>query len=304
MILTPRKRLPWLVLMLLGVGCLLSSSGAAAERGSVVRPIRIGVSGALFREVPDAIVAAMSRPFNKVMVAETGMNGELTKVSDPFAMAQDLLDNRLQLGIFTSYELAWARQKYPDLQPLMTLVGEEAKPQALVVVPAKTPVKQFADLKGKTLSRPKASKPYAMLFLERQAATLNEDPKQFFTKINVNTEASEALDDVAEGVSDAALVDISTWDAYRKAKPGRSSGLRIALQSEKFPATVLAYYPGNLDQATVKQFRKGMLQASDNPSAKPLMNLWKMTGFQEVPKDFEASLKELVAKYPPPEAKK
>jgi len=281
-------------------GLLLVPNGKGEEVGTPNHPIRIGVSGSLFRDVPASIVSAMSRPFNKVMVSQTGMTGELTKVSDPLDLAKQVISDSTQLGIFTSYELAWARQKHPDLKPLMTLVSEGRHPQVLVVVPAASSVQSFADLKGLTLSRPRASRPYALLFLERRTQALGGEPKQFFADIHLNPESTEVLDDVVEGKAQAALVDCDTWDWYRRTKPKRTAQLRVAVESEKFPATVVVYYPGNLDEKVVKRFRQGMLCAHDCPTGRQLMSLWKISGFQDVPKDYEDGLKEILKAYPPP----
>jgi ABC-type phosphate/phosphonate transport system substrate-binding protein len=279
----------------------MSGTGASGEGlGTSTNPVRIGISGGLFRDVPSTVVSAMSLPFNRIMSAETGMTGELCKVDHYTDLAQQITDNRLQIGILTGYELAWARKKFPDLKPLTVAVSGKHKPQALVVVAANSDVEQWSDLKGKTLSRPRCTRPHAMLFLERNITALKQDVKNYFAKVNINAESSEALDDVADGVSEAALVDNVVWDAYKKSKPKRSAQLRIAIESEMFPPTVVTYYPGNLDSATIKQFRKGMLNAHESATGKQLMSLWKMTGFEEVPEDYEKSLKEIAEAYPPP----
>lgn len=287
---------------LLALGCagLCLAGLAAAEETAPARTVRIGLSGTLFRDVPEAIIGAMSRPFNQAMSAEVGIAGELVKAGDGYDLAGRLMDNREQLGIFTGFEFAWAKQKYPDLKPLAVAVAGKEPPHAVVVVPAGSAVKEWADLKGKCLSHPRAIRPHVQLYLDRQIQLLETRKNDFFRKVVVNPESTEVIDDVAEGVAEAGLVDNVTWDWYCKNKPKRTAKLRVALQSEKFPATVVAYYPGNLDDKTAKLLRKGMLNAHENATGKQLMSLWKMTGFEEVPKDFEQSLKEIAKAYPPP----
>lgn len=303
MCLKQTRGLRWVLPAVMGACLAVTLMVRAEDSVKAGQPMRIGVSGGLFRDVPHAIVAAMSRPFSKLMVAETGMSGELTKVNDPFDLAGQVMNNQVGLGIFTGYEFAWVQEKNPDLKPLMTLVTEEPRPQAFIITPAGSKVKTFNDLRGLKISKPHSNRPYSQIFLDRNVSALGVEQKEFFAKITVSGEASEALDDVVEGVSDAALVDNVTWEWYKKNKPGRTAKLRPAIASEKFPATVIGYYPANLDAATVKSFRQGMVHASDTEQGKQLMSLWQMKGFQEVPKDYEESLKFTLKNYPPPAAK-
>jgi ABC-type phosphate/phosphonate transport system substrate-binding protein len=286
-----------LLFLISGVGLALGP-GAGGEELS--RPVRIGLSGSLFREVPEAVIAAMSRPFNTALSSEVGLTGELVKIADPNDLPRRLADNSVQFGLFTGYEFAWARQKYPDLKPLSIAVTEPVRPQVFVIVLASCTIKKFADLKGVTLSRPRTCRPHSLLCLERWAQIQGQEPSRYFAKINVLAESSETLDDVVEGVSQAALVDNATWGWYQKNKPQRTAKLRVAVKSAEFPATVVAYYPGNLDEKTVQLFHQGMINAHTTPTGKQLMSLWKMTGFKEVPSDYEQSLEDILKAYPAP----
>jgi ABC-type phosphate/phosphonate transport system substrate-binding protein len=296
---TLTSRCSCLFLLLGGTVLLAVPVLFAEETSSTDRSISVGVSGELFRDVPASIISAMSQPFSKAMATETGMSGELVKVNDTLDLAQRLVDDRVQLAICTGYELAWARQKFPMLKPLALAVSGPERPQVLVIVPKESKVKCWGDLKGVALSRPRASRPHALLVLERHV----QEPKQFFHCVNLKGEAIEALDDVAEGTAQAALVDNVLWESYQQTKPKRCARLRVAIESEKFPPSVVTWCPGNLDDRTVQKFRQGMLNANEDPIGKHLMSLWKMTGFQEVPADYEESLREIVKAYPAPEAK-
>jgi ABC-type phosphate/phosphonate transport system substrate-binding protein len=290
---------------LLALACAGLIAGAQVEGGDRNDgSVRIALSGALVQDVPEADIKGMSKPFNRAVSSETGLNGELLKVNGTLNLAQQLTENRVQLGIFTGHEFAWARQKYPNLKPLAIAVSGTDKPQALIIVPAGSAAKQWADLQGISLSRPRISYAHVLLFLERGTQESGKEPKQFFSKINTITEPSEALDDVVEGVSQSAAVDNVTWAWYQKNKPKRTAQLRVAIASEKFPPTVVAYEPGNLDATIVKKFRKGMLHAHENETGKQLMDLWKVTGFEETPSDLDQSLKDILKVYPAPAAEK
>lgn len=286
-----------------GVAFLPGTPSVGAERAANA-PLRIGLCASLFPDVPDANIKSMSKPFNKAMSAETGMTGELLKEPDPLRLAKQLNENGVQIGVFTSHEFAWARERQMGLKPLAIAVSGSEKPQALVVVLAGAKVKQWSDLQGLALSRPKASKPHALLYLDRRTREAGKEPKDYFARITVNTESSESLDDVVEGASQAALVDNVVWAWYQKNKPKRTAQLRVALASEKFPAAVVAYNPTVLEEATVQKFRKGLLHAHENESGKDLMGLWQIKDFEDPPADYEESLKEILRAYPPPTGEK
>jgi len=280
---------------------LLEPDASGGERDAS-RPVRIGLVGTLFRDVPDGVVTAMTQPFNRMMVAQTGMTGELVKAGDCHDLARQLTEDGVQLGLFHGIEFAWARQKYPDLQPLMLAVNEKTWLRALVVTKANAPINGLADLKGKTLSVPSCSRNHCLLFLERGCSNLGKKPEELAGKVVTAPSCVDALDDVAEGVAQAALVDGVSWNYYTQRKPGRSAKLKLAVKSEWFPAAVVAYYPGSLSKAELHRFREGMVSANQTTLGKQMLMLWKMTSFQEVPKDFEQSLKDIAKAYPPEEA--
>ena len=69
-----------------------------------------------------------------------------------------------------------------------------------------------------------------------------------------------------------------------------------------FPAAVIAYRPGILDEATLKKFRDGMLGADQTILGKQMLTLWKLTAFAPVPDDYDQTLLDIVKTYPAPTA--
>src|SRR5205823_3394543 len=97
-----------------------------------------------------------------------------------------------------------------------------------------------------------------------------------------------------------AIVERVSLDRYQQNKPARSEKLRILHQSETFPASVIAYYPGALDDSILKRFREGLVTADRSERSKELLKMCRITGFEEVPGDYEQLLLEIVKAYPPP----
>ena len=80
----------------------------------------------------------------------------------------------------------------------------------------------------------------------------------------------------------------------------RRAKLRIVLTSDVFPTAVIAYRSGAVDDATLAKFREGLLNASQNILGRQMLTLWKLTSFEAVPADYEATLAEIVKSYPAP----
>ncbi len=71
------------------------------------------------------------------------------------------------------------------------------------------------------------------------------------------------------------------------------------LQSEAFPCAVIAYYPGKLSQALLDRFREGMLSAKDSRQGRQMMQLCRISSFEDVPDDFDKMLDDIAKAYPP-----
>jgi hypothetical protein len=69
----------------------------------------------------------------------------------------------------------------------------------------------------------------------------------------------------------------------------------------RFPVTTnTCWPPGTLDEATLQRFREGMVNANKEVMARQMLTLWKLTGFEPVPEDYDAVLTNIIKPYPPP----
>jgi ABC-type phosphate/phosphonate transport system substrate-binding protein len=284
------------------VAGLVPSRSAVGEEVKTT-PVRVGLTGSLFRDTPEALVQTMMRPFKSLMETQTGLSGELVPGIKPDDLGQRLKDDKLQLAVYQGFEFAWAKEKLPGLKPLMIAVNQNKELRAFVVVRDDGPAK-LPDLKGKTIAIPRRTREHCHLFLERRCEALDKPLKEFFGKVVTPFSAEEAVDAVVNGQVDAALADGCFLNWYEKQKPTRYARLKVAEKSEVFPAAVVAYYANALDEATLRRFRDGMLSAKDNPRGVQLMTLCQMTSFEPVPDDYDKVCKEIVKAYPPPEKKK
>jgi ABC-type phosphate/phosphonate transport system substrate-binding protein len=150
---------------------------------------------------------------------------------------------------------------------------------------------------------PRSSMEHTRLFLERRCLARGKAPQDFFASVATPATAEDALDDVVDGAVQAAVVDGVALTCYQRRKPGRFARLKEVQRSETFPAAVVAYRAGGLDGETLGRFREGMLRANEDARGRQLLTLWKITGFEEVPEDYERTLAGIIKAYPrrPPE---
>jgi ABC-type phosphate/phosphonate transport system substrate-binding protein len=271
----------------------------AAEKTSA-RQIKIGVVQSVFRDTPPSMVALLSRPLKALMESLTGVSGDLQVGGDAKKLALELKENKVQLGVFHGFEFAWARLHCPELKPLAAAVVVHPTFHAYLIVHKDHPAASAGDLKGKTVALPAISRAHLHLFLERRCPGEGIESKEFFSEVRRPSDPEEALDDVVDGLLDSALVDRVAVERFQKNKPGRWAKLRILHQSEVFPPSVIAYMPGVLDEATLQQFRAGLLNAENSPKSKDLLKLCRITGFIAIPADYEEMLADILKAYPPP----
>jgi ABC-type phosphate/phosphonate transport system substrate-binding protein len=299
-----RKRLGLAALLVMTGLIALAPAVPAAGEEAKTSTVRIGLAATLFRDTPDALVQTMMRPFKSLMEAQTGLSGDLVPCVKPDELGQQLKDDKLQLAVFNGIEFAWARQKTPELEPLMLAVNHQKYLRAYIVVRDDSSAAGLADLKGKSLAVPRRTREHCHVYLERRCAALGKEPKDFFGKVTAPANMELAVDAVVNGAVDAVLIDGCFLAWYEERKPARFAKLKVIEKSEEFPATIVAYCAHALDEATLRRFREGMLSAKDNPRGVQLMTLCQMTSFEPVPDDYDKLLKDIVKAYPPPERKK
>jgi ABC-type phosphate/phosphonate transport system substrate-binding protein len=283
-----------------GLAGLLCVLAAAADETDRDQRVRIGMVGTLFRDTPQPLVVALMRPFGSMMESQTGMAGKLVPGGDALSMARQLDQGRLQLGIFHGVEFAWAQQRYPQLRPLIIAINQDRHLWAALVVRSDRKEAGVADLKGQVVAFPRGSREHVHLFFDRLCQGAGGQPAELFATVTKPANAEVALDDVLDNDVRAAVVDGLALDCFKRRKPGRFARLRVVVKSEVFPAAVLAYKPGALAEDKLDRFRQGLLRAHRTATGRQLMTLWKLTAFEPVPDDYQATLDQIIKAYPAP----
>jgi ABC-type phosphate/phosphonate transport system substrate-binding protein len=279
---------------------LLTISSTPVQADDPPAGVKIGMIDSLFQDMPVSTVMVMMKPFAAIMEAQTGVSGELVPSGDALALGRDLSENKVQLGIFHGIEFAWARQKYPELKPLMIAINQQPYLNAYLIARDDSQVTHFQDLGDSAVALPRHSLQHCHFFLRRRCREQRREARLLIAKNNSPPTVEDALDDVVDGAIKATVVDGVSLDCFKRRKPGRFARLKIIEISEVFPAAVVAYRPGILDEPTLGKFRDGMLGANQSAVGKQMLTLWKLTGFTTVPEDYEQNLSDIARAYPMP----
>jgi ABC-type phosphate/phosphonate transport system substrate-binding protein len=260
--------------------------------------LRLGVLGGMFRDVPPPLIHAAATPIRELFKKQTGLDGEVEVVEDHEALAARMQAGKLHVGVFHGFEWAWVRDRHPDLVP-MAITIPPRRPQAVIVVNAKSAALAPGDLKGSCVAVPLATKAHCHLFLERLADTIPVGCCAANRMPDVGPE--EAMDLVVDGKTPAALLDAAALTAYQNNRPGRGAQLRILAQSDPFPPTIIVYRKDVLGADVAAKIKSGLVRTKDNSQGKAFLLLWKLKGFEEVPAGYETELRAVTARYPAPQ---
>jgi ABC-type phosphate/phosphonate transport system substrate-binding protein len=289
--------------ILAALGGLAVAAASEKEANIPTDGVRIAMVRTLFRDTPESLIRVMMQPFAALMESQTGLPGKLVSGGDAAKVGQMLAEDKVHIGVFHGVEFAWARQKYPEIKPLMIAVNQSRILQAFIVVRGDAAPASLADLKGKTLALPRCTREHCHLFLEHRCQECGLEPSGYFSTTTLPPTIEDALDDVVDNIVQAALVDGVGLKCYERRKPARFAQLKTIASSEIFPAAVVAYHPGTLDDATLTRFREGMINANKGALGRQFMTLWRLTAFEPVPTDYEQTLADILKTYPVPPAK-
>ena len=272
---------------------------AAASSSS---PVRIAVVDTFFRDIPEPLVRPLVEPLRVLMLAQTGMDGDVVLPKGALQLAQDLADDKIQIALFHGFEYAWAKHQHAELRPLMIALHQERELQVFLMVRADSPVRSFAELRGKPVALPCFCQEHCWIYMERACQAAGQaDPKKFFSSLTTPRDPEQGLDELADGKVQAVIVDNVTLNSYQKRKPARFAKLKSVQKSEMFPSAVIAYRAGSFDEATIKRLQESLLDGQKTSLGRQLLMLWKLKSLESVPADFDEALNKILKAYPPPE---
>jgi ABC-type phosphate/phosphonate transport system substrate-binding protein len=237
---------------------------------------------------------AEMQPFADLIEKETKLRGEFILVHGMPAMISDFRDNKMQMAVLHGVEYGWLRDKVKETRPLLVAVQDTLRPKIEILVQKDSPVRMLADLRGKRFAEPKRPQPLSVFYLERAT---HQDIGKFFARESLNN-AEDAIEAVIDGTADFTAIGNVSWDVYQDRKPGRAKRLRVLEESPEFPASVIVYNELESNEENQKKFRDNLVNADKTREGRQTLNLWHISGFQDVPKDYEQEVDAIVKRYP------
>jgi ABC-type phosphate/phosphonate transport system substrate-binding protein len=274
---------------------LLAIPAAAAEP-----QVRIGLYQGLFRDIPPRTIEALAVPMKSVLEQTVGLTGTAELVDDAEKLAKALEEKQVNIGVMTGFHYSWLKDRHPDLEPILIAKPHSDQLQACVIVPVSSKAMSLKDLGTEGVIVPKGMKPHCPVFLdaERRAQGLPETAAPTVYKPKLVLE--DALLELINGDHAAAVVDLGVLNAYLKVVPGNARGIRIIATSESFPFGVIVAHKTHLDAATRTKLTHGLKNAKNIAIGQPLMMMWNLKAFEDVPADYNEQTAALCKNYPEP----
>jgi ABC-type phosphate/phosphonate transport system substrate-binding protein len=273
-----------------------------ADASAQPKTIRLAMARTFIEDKPKSYIEIATNDFKEVLKKTSGLDGSFHIKDAAFEIANKLDKKELDIGILHAHEYAWVQPKHPELQPLLIAGNKRLAERAHIVIHQKSAAKSFADLAGKKLDLPKGAGEPSRLYVAKLCAEhAKKKPGEFFESIMKSQTQGDALDELARGKSDVAVVDSFALEFYKDVKgPVFEKHLRVMQESEAFPPAVLVSRKGGLDEATLKQFRDGLLKAHTDSLGRDMMKAWNMDAFEPIPADYDKKLAEISKAYPAP----
>lgn len=284
-----------------GLTVLLVSSNEEASGQKRPDVLRIGTSTGMTGENQGKKEEAALDSLKAFIKEETGLNSEILRYKGWNEVADKMSKGELHIGVFQGYEYAWAQEKYAELHPLALAINTHRYPIAYVVVNKDNKAKDFAGLEGQSIAVPDLAQPCLRFYLERQ--TGSKKPEKFFSKIETPKDYETAFFDVVDGKVQAVVADGAALEMFKRRRPGEFPKLKEVAASPPFPPPTLAYFDKVLDDATLKQFKDGILNSGNKAKGQQMLELFRLTGFESAPADFGKVLAETRKAFPPLEGK-
>ncbi len=272
------------------------SRRAGGEETLTAASLRVGVVRTLFPNMSDALIPLRIQPFKALLDSQSGLDSQVSVAASADDLARRLVDGKVQIGVFHGIEFAWARQKYPKLQPLVIAVPRKEL-RACLVVRRDSSVSGVADLKGKPVALPCHAREHCRVFLRSLCRDCGEAPQHFFV-LSSPSDFEAALGYVLNGRVQAAVIDVALLEWFREHDSDRGAQLKTVQESPAFPAGVIAYCPNKLPEAQCERLRDGLLSAHKNSHGAKVLDLCQISRFEPAAKDYDESLTAILKAYP------
>ncbi len=232
--------------------------------------------------IPDEAPTELQRKFKPLgdyLAQQTGMQVEFTPVTDYAAVVEALATGKLDLVWLGGFTFVQAKLRTNGTAIPIVQRAEDEKFVSRFIVPADSPARSLADLKGKTFAFGSPSSTSGHLMPRYFLLQAGIDPDKDFKSVAFSGAHDATVAFVAGGKADAGVLNGSVWDKLVESKNPNALKVRVL-------ATSPPYYDynwtvrGDLNPMLVKKITAAFLALDPaNPAQKAIMDLQRASRF-------------------------
>ncbi|HEV7915456.1 MAG TPA: putative selenate ABC transporter substrate-binding protein [Albitalea sp.] len=251
---------------------LLLAAGPAAMAQTVLR-----VSA-----IPDEAPTELQRKFKPLgdyLKKETGADVQFTPVTDYAAVVEGLANNKIDMAWLGGFTFVQAKLRTNGGATPIVQRAEDEKFTSRFIVPADSPAKTLADLKGKTFAfgAPSSTSGHLMprFFLMKDGINPDKD----FKAVAFSGAHDATVAFVASGRADAGVLNASVMDKLVEGANPNAARVRVLATTPPYYDYNWTVRPG-LDAALAKKLTDAFLKLDPaNPEHKEIMALQRASKF-------------------------
>jgi phosphonate transport system substrate-binding protein len=257
---------------LLATAALLAAAGAAFAQTTVLR-----VSA-----IPDEAPTELQRKFKPLgdyLKKETGLDVQFTPVTDYAAVVEGLASNKIDLAWLGGFTFVQAKIRSNGGVVPIVQRAEDEKFTSKFIVPADSPAKTLADLKGKNFAfgSPSSTSGHLMPRYFLQQAGIQPDTDFKAVAFSGAHDATVAF--VASGRAEAGVLNASVWDKLNEAANPNAAKVRVLATTPPYYDYNWTVRPG-LEPALTKKLTEAFLKLdAAKPEMKEIMDLQRASRF-------------------------
>jgi phosphonate transport system substrate-binding protein len=251
---------------------LLAATGAAFAQATVLR-----VSA-----IPDEAPTELQRKFKPLgdyLKKETGADVQFTPVTDYAAVVEGLANSKIDLAWLGGFTFVQAKLRTRGGAVPIVQRAEDEKFTSRFIVPAASPVKSLAELKGKTFAfgSPSSTSGHLMprYFLMKDGINPDTD----FKAVAFSGAHDATVAFVASGRAEAGVLNASVMDKLVESGNPNAAKVRVLASTPPYYDYNWTVRPG-LDAALTKKLTEAFLKLDPaNPEHKEIMALQRASKF-------------------------
>lgn len=232
--------------------------------------------------IPDEAPTELQRKFKPLgdyLEKETDMKVQFTAVTDYAAVVESLATGKIDMAWLGGFTFVQAKLRTNGTAIPIVQRAEDEKFTSRYIVPAGSPAKTLADLKGKTFAFGSPSSTSGHLMPRYFLLKAGINPEKDFKRIAFSGAHDATVAFVAGGKAEAGVLNASVWDKLVETRNPNASKVRVL-------ATTPPYYDynwtvrGDLDPALVKKLTTAFLKLdAKNPAQKEILSLQRASRF-------------------------